>query len=147
MNARPLSGRNQRGFALFELVAVVLILGILTAIAVSSYLFTRETAEEVTAKTNIRSAAPAIEAWRQDNRGSALDVDGDATTSGYQGMTLALLQANYASGLTGVAVPAAGFLLTPGDFCISSTVGPYTFFKRGPDGPITKVTGGTLLCS
>ena len=93
---RPI--RTDNGFALFELVAVVLILGTLIAIAVSSYLFTRESAEEVAAKTNIRSAAPAVEAWRTDNHGSALDVDGDATTSGYQGMTLLLLQTNYARG-------------------------------------------------
>lgn len=81
-------------FALFELVGAVLILGILAAIAISSYRFTRETAEEVTGTANIRNAAPAIKAWRQDNRGSASDIDADASTSGYQGMTLPLLQTN-----------------------------------------------------
>jgi prepilin-type N-terminal cleavage/methylation domain-containing protein len=138
---------HDSGFALFELVITVLIIGILTGIAVSSYIYTRESAEEVAAKTNLRSATPAIEAWSDDNHGNAFDVDGLAATRGYEGMTLALLRANYGQGIGGVDVPAAGFLLTPGDYCISSTVGTYTFFKHGPDGPLTKVTGGTPLCS
>jgi type II secretory pathway pseudopilin PulG len=132
---------------LMDLVMVVIIVGILLAAAVSSFFYTRDRAEEVVAAINVREVAPAIEAWREDNDGSAADIDDDASTSGYEGMTLPLLQANYAQALTGVDVPAPGFVLTPADFCVSSSVGPQTFFKHGPDGPITEVSPLTPLCS
>jgi type II secretory pathway pseudopilin PulG len=147
MTARRRLIDHESGFALFDLLIVVIIVGVLIAIAVSSYIYTRESAEEVAAKTNIRSTAPAIEAWREDNDGTITDVDGDASTSGYEGMTVPLLRAKYGRGIGGIEVPADGFMLTPGDYCISSTIGVYTFFKRGPDGPIRQVTRSTPLCS
>jgi type II secretory pathway pseudopilin PulG len=147
MSLRRRLALKECGFALFELVTVFVIIAILTAIGVTSYLYGRETAEEVAAKTNLRNTVPAIEAWRADNTGTAFDVDGLAGTRGYEGMTLALLRSNYSAGLGAVDVPAAGFVLTETDYCISSTVGVYTFFKHGPDGELTKVTGSTPLCS
>jgi hypothetical protein len=40
----------------------------------------------------VRAALPAVEAYDADNIGSAGDVDASAATTGYAGMTLALLQ-------------------------------------------------------
>ncbi|MDX6511659.1 MAG: hypothetical protein QOE36_1163, partial [Gaiellaceae bacterium] len=79
------------------------------------------------------------EAWNADNTGTATDVDATAGTSGYQGMTLALLQSKYDQGIKNVAVPAAGFTLTATDYCVSSTVAQYVFFKHGPGGDIKMV--------
>ena len=75
--------RDERGFTLIELLVVVIILGILTAIAVPSYLSFTGRAHKSANAANVRAVIPDIESWAADNNGS------------YTGMTLALLQTNY----------------------------------------------------
>ena len=74
--------REEKGFTLIELLVVVVILGILTAIAVPSYLSLRGRSESAANKSNVRSIIPTIEQFYADN-------------STYSGMTLTLLQSNY----------------------------------------------------
>jgi Tfp pilus assembly protein PilE len=133
--------RDDRGVMLADVLMVVFIIGILIACATASYLWVRDGAEEAAAAVNVRTASPAVEFWRNENRGTAVDIDGDETTSGYEGLSHAALLARF--NIAAIDVPVA----TMTEFCIASTVGGQTFFKYGPDGPITEVTVVTPLCS
>ena len=112
--------RSEDGFTLVELVVVLGVMAILLSVAVGFQIAARERASDATAKANIRAAVPAIEAYR-----------GDSGT--YVGMTVAGLQSQYSPGVRGVVVVS-----TDADaYCVRATEGGRTWFKLGPDGPIT----------
>lgn len=70
---------SESGFTLVELLVVMLILGILAAIAIPSFFNQRDKARDADAKTLVRTAQTATETYATDNGGS------------YAGVTPALL--------------------------------------------------------
>lgn len=94
---------SESGFTLVELLVVMLIIGLLAAIAIPSFFNQRDKAKDADAKSSARTAQTAMETYGTDNDGS------------YAGATTALL----------IAIePTLGD--TPGTFSLSSTSNSYT---------------------
>ena len=124
--------KEESGFTLIELLIVLVIIGILLAIAVPSYLGFKDRASKTAAQANVRSAVPAIEAYYAD----------------------------YGTYSTTAAAPAPGMLgheprrrSTPASrsrsisggtstYCVSNTQGSFTYYKNGPASSIT-----TAVCT
>lgn len=110
--------KEESGFTLIELLIVLVIIGILLAIAVPSYLGFKDRANRSAAQANVRSAVPAVEAYYADN----------STYVGMNATTLAAIDAAVAA--TVVSAGAA-------TYCISSTSGSFTYYKAGPAAAIS----------
>jgi type IV pilus assembly protein PilA len=132
--------REEKGFTLIELLVVVIILGILTAIAVPSYLSFRGRSQDAANKANVRSIIPTVESYFADNDGTATDPDASTSTTGYAGMTLTLLQSNYDQALETGKYLLSGAASTT--YCIQAPAvdDGHAYFKNGPGAPIARVT-------
>ena len=136
---RKLNAAGQGGFTLVELLAVVVVLGILLAIAIPSYPRFRNRANNRASAANVRAALPAVEAYSSGNFGEPDDIDANAATSGYQGMTVPLLQSLDAGVVPTLTINA----LSVSSYCISHRVGNRIARKAGP---ASRVIRNTTSC-
>jgi type IV pilus assembly protein PilA len=82
---------SESGFTLVELLVVMLILGLLAAIAIPSFFNQRDKARDADAKAGVRTAQTAMETYATDNQGSyagAADTDLEAIEETLNDVTL-----------------------------------------------------------
>ena len=129
----PPRRRREEGFTLVELLIVVLILGILMAIAVPAYRSFSDRAQVAVAQANVRAVIPAVERFYSDNQ-TYVGLD-NAASAPVPGL------ANYDPSSAAKVTIAASPGLSQNSYCIYSTAGQATYFKHGPGGDITKDPG------
>jgi type IV pilus assembly protein PilA len=99
--------QSEAGFTLVELLVVMLIIGLLAAIAIPSFFNQRDKANDASAKEDAHTAQVAMETYATDNNGGYTG----ATASGLAGIESALTNVNSDGRL---AVTGTGGTGTPG---------------------------------
>jgi type IV pilus assembly protein PilE len=120
---------SAQGFTLIELVTVMIILAVLTAVAVPSYLHFSDRANRNAAAAELRTAVSSVEAWHSDH-------------GTYSGMTVAAMKASYDRTLDPSIISLG--TLSNTTYCLmakSPTDPGQTAAKAGPSAPI--VLGAT----
>ncbi len=111
-----LDARDERGVTVVELLVVIILVGIMLAVAVPSYLGFRERAATNTTKANLRAALPAATAYHADK----------GTYVGMNAITLVATDPRVSPTLTVASAKRS-------QFCLTDTVNGVTWSLAGPD--------------
>ena len=122
--------RTRKGFTLIELLIVVVIIGILAAIAIPKFADTKRKAYVTAMKSDLKNMVSSAEAWFSDNN----TYVGYAAPTGSSGVTLTFVGA--ATGWSGTATHVNAAAAT----CLigTGTSTPATLAEGQPGGPDCK---------
>jgi prepilin-type N-terminal cleavage/methylation domain-containing protein len=115
---------RQGGFTVVELLVVIIVLGLLSAVAVPSYMGLRERANNNAARANVQDALPAVDAYR-------------AVHGSFAGMALPKLLK-----LDDEVRLDSRMVVTTRTYCVRSTVGTQTWSLSGPAEDAAPASGG-----
>ncbi len=80
LKLRQRMAQDESGFTLVELLVVMLILGLLAAIAIPAFFNQRDKARDAEAKSAVRTAQTAMETYATDNDGQYTGAASDPTS-------------------------------------------------------------------
>ena len=161
---------DEEGFTLIELLIVLILLGIILAVAVPSYLSFKDKGRKTAAAANLRSVVEALNSYANDNFAGAstsndpdwngTDAAGTGTNadSGYHDAwtshtMLSLLQAKYNPALPSFTFDPTGYTPSPNDstdYCIYTSIGPWYAARKSSSQTATvgkTMTLGTCTAS
>lgn len=114
------SAHDEAGFSMVEFLVAIIIVGILLAVSIPSYLGLRDRANDKTAKANVENALPAVEEFY-------------GASGSYAEMTLSALQA-----IDETVTLDFNPTVSVTTYCIQSTVGRMTRKIEGPGDTASK---------
>jgi type IV pilus assembly protein PilA len=134
---------NRKGFTLIELLIVVVIIGILAAIAIPKFANTKEKAVVASMKSDLRNLVTAQEAFFSDNQDYAGDIAA-TQKNGVGGAGLAAFTPSSGNAITVTYVDAAGWkatVINPAVKGVPNTCGVYVGVAANAPNAAVKAEG------